>query len=652
MLFKKIKITNFRQFKGTTEIIFSTDKDKNVTVILGDNGAGKTTFLQAFNWCLYGQAKLENPTELINKDILKKVEVGEKVACEVIIELEHLNKIYTCRNFLSYLRSPEGNLKKLDEKQTFTIKDPDTGETKLTNSNAIREIFPKDLSTYFLFDGERMQDLADNQRIGRKDLSNAVKNLMGLDVLENGKYHLEKAKRDFEGEFVSDSSTRLAEINEELKQLDKNIEIEKNNKVRYEEELIELEASQSKINEILKSFSGLKELQEKRENYAKQLNNIEIKINDKKKSIFKNFGYIAPTFFLGHALKMLQEKISNSDLQDKGIEGINVAAIDHILKEGRCICGCDLTNNSNAKKHLEEFKKFLPPESFSTLLKSLDVKIKNSKENNEQYYDNFNNYYKEYNKLLNERDELNNLSKDNDKLIADIGDQDLSEYNKEYLRYRDLIASKNQAIGSSKNQIEIYLQIQKNRETERSNIKVSNETNEFVQLKVDVCQRLINEINCKLQTKEKEVKTKLQEKTSELLSKMLASNKSIEIGDDYNFNVYDKYHTNTLSEGEKIVTSFAFVGSIISVAKEIIDSGEDSEFTLVMDAPFAKLDSTHRKNVTELIPFLTDQIILLSADSQWDEDVKKSLELKIGKMYEIKRIESGISVIEEIKEAA
>ena len=90
MLFKKIKITNFRQFKGTTEIIFSTNKDKNVTVILGDNGAGKTTFLQAFNWCLYGQAKLENSTELINKDILKKVDVGEKAVCEVIIELEHL----------------------------------------------------------------------------------------------------------------------------------------------------------------------------------------------------------------------------------------------------------------------------------------------------------------------------------------------------------------------------------------------------------------------------------------------------------------------------------------------------------------------------------------------------------------------------------
>ena len=68
-----------------------------------------------------------------------------------------------------------------------------------------------------------------------------------------------------------------------------------------------------------------------------------------------------------------------------------------------------------------------------------------------------------------------------------------------------------------------------------------------------------------------------------------------------------------------------------------------------MDAPFAKLDSTHRKNVTQLIPTLTDQIILLSADSQWDDDVQASLENKIGRIYEIKKIESGISTIEFVK---
>ncbi len=649
MIFKKIRLTNFRQFKGTTEIEFSTNSEHNVTIILGDNGAGKTTFLQAFNWCLYGQLKLENPSDLINKDVIREIEVGDKATCEVCLELEHLNKVYTCRNFVTYIRNVDGNIKRLDEDQIFTVKDPQTGETKRTNKNAIREIFPSDLSIYFLFDGERMQDLADNQRLGKKDLSNAVKNLMGLDVLENGKYHLEKAKKEFETEFVSDSSTRLSEINEELKVLDESIEIEKKNKERYEEELINLEKKQSKVSEILKSYSGLKELQEKRENYAKRLDAINSKIDSKKADIFKGFGSVGPNFFLGKSLEILQEKIKNSELHDKGIEGINGAAIEQILKQGKCICGCDLNIDANAKTHLEELKKFLPPESFATLLKGLEVNIKNIKENNEHYYDNFNRYYDEYNKFLNERDELINLSKDNDKLIADIGDQDLSKFNEEYLELKRLIANKNQAIGSSRNQIENYEQIQRNRESERSNIKVSNDANEYVQLKVDICQNLIDEINNRLHKKEKEVKDELQDKTSELLSKMLTSNKEIEIGEDYNFTVYDKFKTSTLSEGEKIVTSFAFVGSIISVAKDVIDATEDSKFTLVMDAPFAKLDSTHRKNVTQLIPSLTDQIILLSADSQWDEDVKTSLENKIGRMYEIKKVESGISTIEFVK---
>lgn len=54
MLIKTLRMKNFRQFKGTTEINFSCDAEKNVTVILGDNTFGKTTLLQAFNWCLYG----------------------------------------------------------------------------------------------------------------------------------------------------------------------------------------------------------------------------------------------------------------------------------------------------------------------------------------------------------------------------------------------------------------------------------------------------------------------------------------------------------------------------------------------------------------------------------------------------------------------
>ena len=52
MLLKSLKLKDFRQFKGEQGVVFSTDPDKNVTIIMGENGSGKTTFAQAFTWCL------------------------------------------------------------------------------------------------------------------------------------------------------------------------------------------------------------------------------------------------------------------------------------------------------------------------------------------------------------------------------------------------------------------------------------------------------------------------------------------------------------------------------------------------------------------------------------------------------------------------
>ena len=41
MLLKKLYLTNFRPFKGEHEIEFSTDPEKNVTLVMAENGAGK-----------------------------------------------------------------------------------------------------------------------------------------------------------------------------------------------------------------------------------------------------------------------------------------------------------------------------------------------------------------------------------------------------------------------------------------------------------------------------------------------------------------------------------------------------------------------------------------------------------------------------------
>ena len=60
MLLKSLKVKDFRQFKGEQTIMFANDLQKNVTVIMGDNGTGKTTLAQAFTWCLYGETDFED----------------------------------------------------------------------------------------------------------------------------------------------------------------------------------------------------------------------------------------------------------------------------------------------------------------------------------------------------------------------------------------------------------------------------------------------------------------------------------------------------------------------------------------------------------------------------------------------------------------
>ena len=41
MVIKSLMLKNFRQYKGEQTITFSTDNEKNVTVILGVNTSGK-----------------------------------------------------------------------------------------------------------------------------------------------------------------------------------------------------------------------------------------------------------------------------------------------------------------------------------------------------------------------------------------------------------------------------------------------------------------------------------------------------------------------------------------------------------------------------------------------------------------------------------
>ena len=78
MKISNITLHNFRIYKGTNQIELAPTDEKNIIVVSGKNGFGKTTFLMSLVWCLYGK-QMEKVDELYQKEIADKGGYGKYI---------------------------------------------------------------------------------------------------------------------------------------------------------------------------------------------------------------------------------------------------------------------------------------------------------------------------------------------------------------------------------------------------------------------------------------------------------------------------------------------------------------------------------------------------------------------------------------------
>jgi DNA sulfur modification protein DndD len=185
MQIRSIQLSNFRRYKGTQPpIVFSTSLEKNVTVILGVNTSGKTTIVQAFLWCLYGDTKTSFKTkEVINTDA--ELDLMPNKYCDVFVEivLWHEEKEFVIRRSQRFFLNANGNLKADESVLKIEYKEinGDGNQQRIASNeckDTVRKILPEALADYFFFDGERITDINN-----RGDVVAAVRGLMGLDVI-------------------------------------------------------------------------------------------------------------------------------------------------------------------------------------------------------------------------------------------------------------------------------------------------------------------------------------------------------------------------------------------------------------------------------------------------------------------------------------
>lgn len=85
----------------------------------------------------------------------------------------------------------------------------------------------------------------------------------------------------------------------------------------------------------------------------------------------------------------------------------------------------------------------------------------------------------------------------------------------------------------------------------------------------------------------------------------------------------------SLSAGEKQIYAIALLWGLAK--------SSDVELPIIIDTPFARLDSEHRANIAKhYFPFASEQVIILSTDEEIDHRYVKLLQPFIGKNYLIK----------------
>lgn len=103
MLLQSIELQNFRQFINE-KIDFSTDPERNVTLIIGENGTGKTTFAQAFFWCLYGETDFTDKV-MLNRVLAEQMTPDQKITVKVVLKLIHGSATYEIIRTQEYKKS-------------------------------------------------------------------------------------------------------------------------------------------------------------------------------------------------------------------------------------------------------------------------------------------------------------------------------------------------------------------------------------------------------------------------------------------------------------------------------------------------------------------------------------------------------------------
>lgn len=642
MRLTSIQLCNFRQFYGKTpEIIFAWG-ERNTTVIYGNNGAGKTTILNAFTWVLYEKFSSAFAVEnkLVNKRAITQAQTGKPVECWVEVAFEHDSKRYRVKRLC---RAYKGENIEHSKSELFLYVAEDDGRWLLPQQipeDIIGQILPESLHQYFFFDGERIDQIVRQDK--KAEIAEATKELLGVKVLNRSIEHLKNAKKTLEDELkaIGDSETR--KLLGEQKKLEQEIESLSNRQSEIAEELEYQEELKKTISVRLLELSGSKELQHLRDELEQQRKTIQEQLRQAKDALKRAISTRGYTVLLSNIMSEFQTFIDHLRERGQLPTGIKKQFVKDLLNEQRCICGSELIEGTHAYQLVQ---------AWMDKAGSLDVE-ETAIRMSVQVYEIDNQVSEFWNELDIIQDNINQGRVKISKIETQLDDikERLRSYPSEDIQQLQKRLDKTEVTirglileqGENQHQASIIKTEVEAKVKQVYKRKMNEEKQALAQRRIAKSQNAIERLSQVRTRLEQHFRLLLEKRVQEIFSQISFTPYVPKLSDKYELmlieNTVEQEEVVAASTGENQILSLSFIGGIIDRVREwseskILMGPDSSTFPIVMDSPFGSLDEIYRRKIAKMIPRLANQLVVLVTKTQWRGEVAQEIVNCIAKEY-------------------
>ncbi|WP_456080001.1 AAA family ATPase [Mogibacterium sp.] len=692
MKINSIRLYNFSSYEGENVFDFTSTDEKNIVLIGGKNGAGKTSLFTAIKIALYGPLAygyvgvnpryISKVKEFINTKAFQKNRVETEIQITIDLKIEREIKKYVITRKWDYTNH------KLNEEYYVESEGHILSEQELSYfQNYLQGILPPELFEFFLFDGEEVGNIFSTSNYNAY-IKNAVFILCGLDVFEiirkyTGNY-LAKSK-SIEDEKIrseyEDEKKAIEKLSMRKKDLESDIDSAKTELDNIEVNLVELETAYKNAGGILDNERKMLEEQYKlaESRKAEAAAKIKMFVEDMMpfiivQSLTSDIIKQLESEEKGEIFKYIQRKIPieqiNKVLHESGIDNVNLSKqlLETILSEFK-----PRTVNNNSELRFDLSKGEMT--HLSGMISSINGFNKS-----------------DMIEIINSRIESAERTIEiNKKLKSAMSDEDavrFSENENKLLKKKEIISSKLYKLQSELEMLtqEIEALVQ-HKEMLILSIK-NNAQNKHVYELSSGLSDMMTEL---LTERTIQIRTKLEELIVQNLKKIYRKNNlitHIDVTEDFQFILYqdEQYKVDEIlyliknlgasdffnqmgSKGkQKLFTQYGVDNindlkhrletkdgsEIISLYKRIelsrLSKGERQIFILslywaitilsgqeipfIIDTPYARIDANHRKEISEkFFPNISGQVIILSTDEEINEEYYGILKPYISQRY-------------------